>query len=330
MVSISLINFNVDLNENINTEYKFKDWQYVIAQIYLLSENKLNFNCVDFEAKITLIDDVFFKKKITNVFIKIMITSISVRKLKTIEHITNKYALLFMYFLKINSIDVLIKAKIIRKIYLINELKTNLFLNNDIFYFEKNNIFNSTRITHIDNCDVIISIINWTEEKLQIKTVYTIKAFTLFFKTECLISIYNMSFLFNRNFFFELVDTNFVIFAHLINFNTSFILVRNDPEQFMKIFRNFKLKTIKSFDYSSVYQVDLTNMFDLAIRQFKSEHQISWFRKIIAAFVTITTVCHNVTFISSNNNNSKKSLAKNLEKILTNEIIMYNSFDSIV
>lgn len=59
-----------------------------------------------------------------------------------------------------------------------------------------------------------------------------------------------------------------------MNLNTSFILVRNDHEQFVKISRKFKLKTIKKFDYLNVYQVDLTDMFDLAIRQSKSEHKI--------------------------------------------------------
>lgn len=123
-----------------------------------------------------------------------MTTSISVRNLRTIKHITNKYALLSMYFLKTTNIDVSIKAIIIRKIHLVNELKINLFIDNGILDFEKTDIFNSTELAHIDSCDVTISIINQIKSKSQIKLVHTIKVFTLLLRIKCLILIHHMSF----------------------------------------------------------------------------------------------------------------------------------------
>ena len=182
-----------------------------------------------------------------------MITSISVKELDTIKHSTNKYAILSMCFLKINSDDILIKTIIIREIHLVNDLKTNLLINNDIFDSEKVDIFNSTKSIIIDSYGIIISITIRIEIESQIKSIHAVKAFTIFFKFECLISIHHISFLFDKDFFFELVETGLIIYAHLVNLKTFFILILNNRDQSMKIIRNFRIKTIKEFDSLNVY-----------------------------------------------------------------------------
>ena len=66
-----------------------------------------------------------------------MIISIFVNELETIKHITNKYAVVFIYFFEINSFKKWIEAVIIKKIYLIKSFKANLLIKNDVLSSEK-------------------------------------------------------------------------------------------------------------------------------------------------------------------------------------------------
>ena len=262
-------------------------------------------------------NEKFFNQKITDIFIRIMITSISVKDLKTIKHFTNKYAMLFMYFSEINSSDTSTKTVITREIHLIDDLKANLLIKNDILDSKQVDIFNSTEIVLIDSCDVTISITIRTKVRSQIRSVHALKAVTVFSKSECLISIHHMFFLFDRDFFFESVETILIIYAHLMNLKTFFILIRNDRIQSMKILRNFRLRTIKEFDYSNAYQVDSLNVAELIFRHSKFEHKNAWFHKIIAAYNAATTICHNITIFAIT------------KKVLKNEIIIHE-FSNIV
>ena len=319
VVDVSLIHFTVDSNKDIETEYDFKEWQYVIVQVSLFSEVKSNFDCIDSETEIILMNEKFFNQKIMNVLIKIMTTSISVKDLKAIKHSTNKYAMLSMYFSETNSSDTSTKTVITREIHLVDDLKANLLIKNDILDSKQVDIFNSTEIAFIDSCDVTISITTRTEVRSQIKSIHALKAVTVLSKFECLISIHHMFSLSDRDFFFESVETTLIIYAHLMNLKTSFILIRNDRIQFMKILRNFRLKTIKKFDYSNAYQVDSLDVSELALRHSKFEHKNAWFHKIIAAY---RTICHNIIIFATIDVDSKK--------ILKNEIIIHDSFEIIV
>lgn len=137
-----------------------------------------------------------------------MITSISVKSLKTIKHITNKYAVLLMYFTKINDFDTLAKTVIIKEIYLIKDLKTNLLIENNVLSFENIDIFNFTKSIHINSCDVIITITIRSKFK-SYKLIHAFKAFTVFGNAECLMSIHHMIFFSNRDFFLNQSKQNF-------------------------------------------------------------------------------------------------------------------------
>ena len=122
---------------------------------------------------------------------------------------------------------------------------------------------------HINNCDVIIAITIKAEIRSQIRSVHAIKTFTIFSNVESLISIRQKIFLSNRNFLFELIDTNLFIYAHVINLKTFFILIRNNSDQIIKTFKNFRLKTVMKFDYSNAYQADSKKLAKLVKRHSK-------------------------------------------------------------
>ena len=237
-----------------------------------------------------------------------------------------------MYFADTKN-DTFTNAVIIRKIHLVKGLKANLLIENDILNSKMIDISNSTKSIYIDSCDVTISIITKTDIRSQCRSVHALKAFMISSKSKCLISVHNIVSLSNRDFLFESWETiNLFIYAHILDFETSFILIRNDQNRVIKISRNFRLSTITELDYFSAYQADSENVLKLAIRHFKLTHKIFWFSKVVTAFTTFAVSNDNSTII--NDFIVKQNLN---DLILFNEIIIHNfsqeaitSFTSLV
>ena len=67
-----IIRFRIDLNKNIETEYDFRNWQYVTALIVLNKDEKFESDCLDTKTEVTLIDMNYFKNKFKNFSIRTM------------------------------------------------------------------------------------------------------------------------------------------------------------------------------------------------------------------------------------------------------------------
>ena len=59
--SLAIVSFKINFNQDIDTHYDFKDWQYVITQLSFVENASIISKCVDSEAEITLANAVFFK-----------------------------------------------------------------------------------------------------------------------------------------------------------------------------------------------------------------------------------------------------------------------------
>ncbi len=63
-----------------------------------------------------------------------------------------------MYFIRKNKKEKTIKAMFMREIYFVNNFKTNMLINNNIFNFEKFNLFINKEEIYINSCDITILI----------------------------------------------------------------------------------------------------------------------------------------------------------------------------
>jgi len=70
----------------------------------------------------------------------------------------NKYAILLLYFFDKNKKNNLIITKIIREVYLINNLKTNILIESSLINFEEITINVASKSIFINSCDVIVLI----------------------------------------------------------------------------------------------------------------------------------------------------------------------------
>lgn len=201
-----------------------------------------------------------------------MITSIAVRNLNVTTYRTDKYAIVFMYFEERKKRNEKIKAMIIKKIHLIKDSKVDLMIENNILNSKLIDLSTSTNTFYNESCDVTISIFIKTKFIFQNLSVHVLHTVIISFIIEQVLGIHNIT-LFDPDYLFESIENvNFSIYAHMINTNTNFILIRNDTAKFIKVLRNFRLKTINEINYINVYVIDIEAL-DLAIRLAKLDHK---------------------------------------------------------
>ena len=311
---ISLIYFDVNFKQDLSTDYDFRDWQYCIAQVSFIKNATSESSCLNIETDITLTDTKFLQRQFKNISIRIMTTLITVRELETNRHQTNKYALVTMHFKNTNKIDQVVQAVIIRKIHLIDDLKVNLLIDNDILSSKLIDISTSINSTYIENCKMTIFISIKTRFRSRNMSVHTLKAIVIFLKSDCLVDIHNIT-LSDQNYLFESDVAEFSIYAHVINLSIKFILMRNEENRSIKISKNFRFEVLTDMSYSDAYLIDSASS-DFVIKSSKKDHKIFWFNKVLTVFFVI----------SSNSDDVETSkFAKNIT--FENDVIIHNSSD---
>ena len=320
--------FNIDSNKNIDDKYNFKKWQYASAEIVLFSKIKFSLDCLNTDVEIILSNIKFFKTQCKNISIRIMTFFIAVRDLSTNKHSTDKYVIMLMSFSDKDKHENSIKTLITREIHLIDDLKANILIENDILNSEKFDISLFTFSAHIESCDVTISISVKNRSTFRIASVYAVKFVTISFHSEQTIVIHKI-FLFDRHYIFESTETNFSIYLHVVNITINVVLIRNEKDKIVKISRNFRLEKLMKLDYSNAFLIN-HDLFDLVIRNSKSQHKISWFRKVLTNVTTLATI-HISMKISTIRFDKVNEIKKcNIDVLMTNEIIAHNSFKKAI
>ena len=221
-----------------------------------------------------------------------MITFISIRELDVDKHMTIEYAILFMYFFDQKN-DVTIRVKIIRKIHLIDNLKTNMLLNNDVIESKKIDVNISKKTIYIKSCKIIANLKIRTFKIIVQISIYIRKITVISFRFELILSMHYTIVSFDRNYLFESNELKFSLYVHLIDFNIKQIIVRNESNQVVHIFRNYRVDHIIEIDYINVFQIhvdEISHVVDLVLRRSAQMHKISWFKKIIVTIYVAINV----------------------------------------
>ena len=183
-----------------------------------------------------------------------MISFINVRNLKINKHSSTEFVIIKIYFSKQKN-DVSTKTKIIREIHLINHLKINMLLNNDIIKSKRMIFDSSNNVVHIDNCDVSI-FLNIKTFRIVIHTsIHARKTMIISSRSEIVVSIHYIIISIDRDFFFESKKMNFSFYVHLINSTFKNILIRNDDDKIVQIFRNCRLNRIIELNFANVFVI---------------------------------------------------------------------------
>ena len=232
-----------------------------------------------------------------------------------------------------------------REIHLVDNLKTNMLIDNDIIDFEDFDINMTKRETIIESIDVIISLKVRSLKSAIHKSVHLKKTIVVSSHVAIVISVHHVDLSITRDFLFESNDElNLIMYVHLVDSDIRCVMMRNDKDQSIRIFKNYQLNRIFEIDYSNAFHFDSyvdDDLTHLTVKEFKITHRDEWFKKLIFACVVIYAVAvvvetdsFSITFVSSSliilSKLSHLSQAFVSEKffvseiVLSNDVIVYN------
>ena len=129
------------LNKNsiFTLKYAFKKYYYVITNLkfIFILDFEVIFICVNFEVEITFLNRIQRQKFFLNIKISKMISLIRVREFDSVIYNINEFVIIIMYANNELFNDILIVAKMIMKTHLIDNLKVNIIIDNDVFVSQK-------------------------------------------------------------------------------------------------------------------------------------------------------------------------------------------------
>jgi hypothetical protein len=247
-----------------------------------------------------------------------MIIFLNVRELEIDKHETFEYIITIIYFTEIFMTDKkLVREMIRREIYLVNNLKINMLIENDILNLEDIFLDDVNNKTTMFSCNMIISIEIRILSKKKINKTLHAWCITIISSYSMMIIFIHSDLLTNRDFHFEFVNLNIFLFVHTIDSFITIITTKNDFEKLIKISRNDRLEVVIEIQYSNVFAA-IVDIQDYAKRKSRRAHKISWFFRIFkTALIVYIVVLTTLTFIS------KFSTSQNT--IFSNDVIIYNS-----
>ena len=207
-IKFSIINFDVNASKNVKIDYEFHDWIYVKKKCSLIEKNESNNVCFDIDAKITLIDANFFRRQNSNVFIRKMIFSLTIRELNITQHQSANYVIVLTYFSSTKN-EFFFVTLIRREMHLINHLKINMLIDNDVIDSKDIVIDSINKKTFIRNCDVKMLVeIRTREIHVQQRSIHTKKIITFSSRNQLTNFVHHFvdELSFDRDFLFESND----------------------------------------------------------------------------------------------------------------------------
>lgn len=114
--------------------------------------------CLNTGCGVTLVDRTWLLQKLPNVKLSKMSTPLKVRGIRSSRHESNEFALTALFFMRKDTAKRVVFARIDRKLHLVDELKANMLIGNDIIGPEEISIDIAGQTAFIFSCGVRISI----------------------------------------------------------------------------------------------------------------------------------------------------------------------------
>ena len=283
-----------------------------------------------------MIDRQFLKSQVFDVHLRIMIISLTVRDLSTRQHKTNEYVMILIFMIDINVVDEIVRAIFRREIHVVDDLKTNILIDNDIMSSKDIFVDSKKHSTNIENCKIIVSMKVKSFDAIISKSIHLRRIILILSRWEILVKIHYLA-VFDKDYLFELENISHLIaYAHLVNVFTKTIILRNELNKFVQMSRNHRLNRFSEIKYANTYHIDSinNNAKDLVVRRFETIHKQDWFRRVMIETVTIFAAMI-ITMKSLANVDielilSAIVISSVIEMILLNKVIIYNSSEEVI
>ena len=275
-ISLLIIKFSMNLDLEVDINYDFQDWIHVKMNISLFEKTSSKKNYLDINVDFVLINRKFFEIQASNVFIRIMIIFIIIRDLKIDKHIINEYVIVFMIFTEKNDKKNDVRVMFRREAHIINNLKINIFMKNEIMNFEKIFVDFEKSIARINSCSVIVFIEIRIFNKIVFKSIYLRKTITIFARSKVSILMHHFNVSNNRDFLFKFDEIFYlIVYVHMIDIIINVVILRNDFDKSIQISRNHRFNQFFELNFSNAFKIDViekNDIHNLAVRHSKSIH----------------------------------------------------------
>ena len=117
-------------------DYVFRTWHYVIVMLKLNKRLKIVKICLNIECIMSIINRKFLLTQLLNCVIRFTLTFVIVHNIKIIQHVFLNFALFDLWIFE-QDLNESIIAQIIRKIYIIDNLRVNILIKMNIQALKK-------------------------------------------------------------------------------------------------------------------------------------------------------------------------------------------------
>ena len=164
-----------------------------------------------------------------------------------------------------------------RETYIMNNLKVNILMRNEIISFEKIFIDFNKDIARINSCSVIIFIEMRNFNKTISKSVHLRKTIIIFSQSKILILMYYFNVSNNRDFLFEFDEIFYITaYVYIVDIIINAMILRNNFNKSIQISRNHCLDRLFELNFLNTFKIDViekNDVYDLATKHSKSIHQ---------------------------------------------------------
>lgn len=167
-----------------------------------------------------------------------MATSLKIKGIRSSRHKSDEFVSMSLYFSTTDLTNCLAYTYIYQKLYIVERLKANLLISNNILAIKRVIIDLASKSAMISSCQMTISVAARPRGYLVQKKVLVNKSLTISLKSKALVQFVYSSLPDDRDFLFNPIPySHLTPFSHIPNNSTCRVLVRNALHQLVLLFR---------------------------------------------------------------------------------------------
>lgn len=187
-----------------------------------------------------------------------MLVPLKISGISALRNKLGEFALKIFYFSNLDQQEEKIYAYIRYKVYLVDKLKANMLIGNNVLGMEGFFINLSIFLTYIRSCSIDIYISAKFLFCLFTHKVLANIIIIVFSKFKALVVFKQILLPDSRDFFFYLVlQPKLTFYAHLIDYIICRILVGNDANYYIQVPKNYNLSYITNLVYKNCFAVKI-------------------------------------------------------------------------
>ena len=259
------------VHTSLRLGFSFRGWTYVTATVTLAPESLLQGSdsdstaCLDTGCGVILVDKHWLLKRLPNQKISTMSNPLKVRGIGASKHKSSEFAALSLYFLAKNAVGDLVYAALWYEIHLVEGLRANFLVGNNIMSPKAIVINLGKKTAIIGTCGVSIDVNASQRGQFLARKLLTNQDSVIPPCSKAMISLEKLPLPDNRDFFFHPApQADLTLYSHIMDYETFKILVKNASDLPLCVPRRYKLGHLLDITYNNCFLIDTESAYSTA------------------------------------------------------------------